>query len=101
MELLEKLDSDHIKLLIDTFHIHLEEDIITIWNILRENTSKIGHIHLADCNRRSPGSGHFNFKKFLEILKNANYKGFYSLETLMKPSFEDVAEQSAKYLLNL
>ncbi len=99
--LIEKLDSDNIKLLVDTFHIHLEEDPNSIWDDLRKNVSEICHIHLADCNRRSPGSGHFDFKTFINIFKNADYKGFYSLETIMKPSFEDVAEESAKYLRNI
>jgi sugar phosphate isomerase/epimerase len=101
LELIEKLDSDHIKLLADTFHIHLEENPDTIWDYLRENASKICHVHLADCNRRIPGSGHFDFKTFINILRNAGYNGFYSLETIMKPSFEDVAEESAKYLRNV
>jgi len=101
LELIENLDSDNIKLLADTFHIHLEENPNTIWDTLRQNVSEIGHIHLADCNRRIPGSGHFDFKTFVNIFRNSGYKGFYSLETIMKPSFEDVAEESAKYLRNI
>ncbi|TXT61971.1 MAG: putative 5-keto-L-gluconate epimerase [Promethearchaeota archaeon] len=101
LDLLEELHSNHLKILIDTFHIHLEENLDTVFTLLENNISKICHIHLADCNRRSPGSGHFPFRKLFEIFENDKYNGFYSLETIMYPSFEDVAEQSANYLFNL
>ena len=58
----------------------------------------VGHIHLADTTRRAPGTGFFDFKTFLEIFKNGGYNGFVSLETIMKPSFEEVAESSSEYL---
>ncbi|MFX1555114.1 MAG: sugar phosphate isomerase/epimerase family protein, partial [Promethearchaeota archaeon] len=56
------------------------------------------HIHLADCTRRAPGTGHFDFRTFLNIFKNAGYNGFASIETIMKPSFEEVARESSEYL---
>lgn len=96
--LLEKLDSDHIELLIDSFHTHLEEDPGYIWDQLKDISTHVGHIHLADSNRRAPGTDHFDFRTFINIFKQNNYSGFYSLETIMEPSFEDVAKMGAEYL---
>ena len=96
--LLEKLNSDHIDLLIDSFHTHLEEDPGFIWDQLRDIATHVGHIHLADSNRRSPGTDHFDFRAFINIFKQSNYNGFYSLETIMEPSFEEVAKVGAEYL---
>lgn len=101
LDLIEQLNSDTIKLLIDSFHIHLEENPNSIWDTLSQNASQITHVHLADCNRKAPGSGHFDFKKLFYTLNKAGYDRFYSLETIMKPSFEDIAEESAEYLSKL
>jgi sugar phosphate isomerase/epimerase len=92
------LQSNRIQLLIDTFHLHLEEKLENAFKLLKKNISRVAHIHLADCNRRSPGSGHFDFKTFLGIFKNIGYDGFASIETIMKPSFEDVAKEASEYL---
>ena len=98
VKLLEEIDSECLKLLVDSFHTNLEEDPAYIWDDLKEIAPLVGHIHIADTTRRAPGSGHFDFKTFLNIFKNAGYDGFVSLETIMKPSFEEVAKNSAQYL---
>ncbi|GAI91839.1 unnamed protein product, partial [marine sediment metagenome] len=61
----------------------------------------VGHVHIADTTRRAPGSGHFDFKTFLNIFKNAGYSEFVSIETIMKPSFEEVAKSSSEYLRSI
>lgn len=98
LELIQKLDSPNINLLIDSFHTHLEEDPGFIWDYLKEISSNVGHIHLADSNRRAPGTDHFDFRTFINIFKQIYYDGFYSLETINEPSFEEVAKQGAEFL---
>ena len=97
-ELIDEIGSDHLKLLIDSFHTNLEEDPIYLWDKLKSISHDIGHVHLSDTTRRDPGSGHFDFKKFLSVLKQTGYDQYVSLETIMKPSFEEVAKNSAQYL---
>ncbi len=98
VNLIEEIGSKNLKLLIDSFHTYLEEDPGYIWDYLEEITQNVAHIHLADCTRRAPGTGHFDFRTFLNIFKKAGYDGFASIETIMKPSFEDVAKESSEYL---
>jgi sugar phosphate isomerase/epimerase len=98
IELISKIKSKKLKLLIDTFHIYLEEDPGIIWDYLGRISHLVGHIHLADTTRRAPGSGHFDFKSFLNIFKKNGYKDYISIETIMKPSFEEVARNSAEFL---
>jgi len=98
LELIEEVNSDSLKLLVDSYHIYLEEDPGFIWEYLEEIAHNVSHIHLADCTRRAPGSGHFDFRSFLNIFRNAGYIGFVSIETIMKPSFEEVAKESSEYL---
>ncbi len=97
-ELIEEIGSDHLKLLIDSFHTNLEEDPVYVWDELKSISHQIGHVHLSDTTRRDPGSGHFDFKTFLTVLKQVGYDQYVSLETIMKPSFEVVAKNSAQYL---
>ncbi len=96
--LLEEIGSDHLKLLVDSFHTYLEEDPLYIWEYMRDNINYVAHLHLADDNRRAPGTGHFDFRSFLNIFKESGYTGFASIETIMKPSFEDVAKEASEYL---
>jgi len=98
IELIDELNSDNLKLLVDSYHIYLEEDPGFIWEYLEEIAHYVSHIHLADCTRRAPGSGHFDFRTFLNIFRNAGYNGFASIETIMKPSFKEVAKESSEYL---
>ncbi|MFX0142332.1 MAG: sugar phosphate isomerase/epimerase family protein [Candidatus Hodarchaeota archaeon] len=98
IELLEEIGSYSLKLLVDSYHIYLEEDPGFIWDYLKEITDFVYHIHLADSTRRAPGTGYFDFRTFLNIFRNADYNGFASIETIMKPSFEEVARESSEYL---
>jgi sugar phosphate isomerase/epimerase len=96
--LLEEIDSEHLKLLVDSFHTYLEEDPLYIWEYMKDNIHHVAHLHLADDNRRAPGTGHFDFRSFLNIFKESGYNGFASIETIMRPSFEDVAKEASEYL---
>ena len=98
IELLEEIGSENLKLLIDSFHTYLEEDPIYIWKNMKGITQYVSHLHLADDNRRAPGTGHFDFRTFLNFFKESGFNGFASIETIMKPSFEDVAKTSSEYL---
>lgn len=98
IKLIEDLGSSNLKLLIDSFHVYLEEDPDYIWEYLKKCIRYVGHVHLADTTRRAPGSGHFDFKTFLKIFKALEYADFFSIETIMKPSFEVVARNSSEFL---
>ena len=98
VNLVNEIGSENLKLLLDTYHINLEEEPGFIWDYLKEITDYVGHIHLADCTRRAPGTGHFDFKTFLTIFKTGGYEDYASIETIMKPSFEEVARKSSEYL---
>lgn len=98
VSLLEEIGSDHLKLLINSYHTYLEEDPLYIWEYMKDNIHYVAHLHLADDNRRAPGTGHFDFRTFLNIFKDSGYHDFISIETIMKPSFEDVAKEASDFL---
>lgn len=98
VNLTERIGSENLKILVDSFHTYLEEDPGFIWNYLEEIAPLVSHIHLADSTRRAPGSGHFDFKAFLKIFQDIGYRNYASIETIMKPSFEEVAQSGIEYL---
>jgi sugar phosphate isomerase/epimerase len=101
LEMIEEIGSEKLKLMVDSFHTHLEEDPTTIWDYLDSIAKKVSHLHLADDTRRAPGTGHFDFKRFLNIFEKKSFMGFASVETIMKPSFEDVANQTMNYMKSI
>ena len=98
VNLLEEIGSKYLNLLVDSFHTYLEEDPLYIWEYMKDIIHYVAHVHLADDNRRAPGSGHFDFRTFLNIFKESGYNDFFSVETIMKPSFEDVAKEASEFL---
>jgi sugar phosphate isomerase/epimerase len=84
----------HVKILADLFHMSIEE--ANIADAIRAAGSHIGHVHLADSNRRPAGLGHTNFKPVFAALKQIGYNGYVSAEAFPYPNPEAAAEQTIR-----
>jgi len=96
MELIERVGADNFGLLLDTFHMNIEEPNIEA--SIRACGARTFHFHVADSNRWYPGAGHLDFKSILLTLKAAGYPGWVSGEFLPKPDAETAAQKSIRYL---
>jgi 5-keto-L-gluconate epimerase len=67
-------------LLVDVFHMNIEEQNINA--SLRIAGSRIGHVHIADSNRKVPGMGHIDWKSIFQTLQEIGYKGPCSIEAI-------------------
>lgn len=83
-------------LLLDTFHMNIEERSIEA--TIKEHVSKIAHFHMADSNRWPPGYGHLNIESTLKQLENLGYDGWVSAETLPRPTSKENVKATADYL---
>jgi len=83
-------------LLLDTFHMNIEERSIA--DAIRNHASRIAHFHIADSNRWPPGYGHLQIEIFLQLLRESGYKGWVSAELLPKPSNTRAVSDTAKFL---
>ncbi len=99
LELLERVRSDHLGMLLDTFHMNIEE--IGIEDSIRSCGKRIFHFHVADSNRRHPGGGHLNFKSILKALRGIDYQGWISGEFLPYPDADTAAKNSISYLRSI
>ncbi|MBN1317916.1 MAG: sugar phosphate isomerase/epimerase [Anaerolineales bacterium] len=92
MNLLERIGHDNMGLLLDTFHMNIED--ASIENSIRTCGDRIFHFHVADSNRWYPGAGHLDFESILGTLLNTGYQGYVSGEFLPKPDAETSARMS-------
>lgn len=92
LELLEKVDADNFGLLLDTFHMNIEEP--SIEDSIQCTGDKIFHFHVADSNRWYPGAGHIDFGQVVETLREVGYAGFISAEILPLPDSDTCAERT-------
>ena len=74
------IDSPNVQLMADVFHMNIEEDSIAA--SLRAHAAHIAHVHLADNQRREPGSGHLDFASVFQALADNAYTGALAMEFL-------------------
>lgn len=87
------------KLLMDIFHMDKTEK--SIEDSLRTYREYIGMIHMADSNRKVPGSGRIDIPEILQVLHEIGYKGFLSMEIKQEPDTKSVAAMSARALKDM
>lgn len=75
---LEEVDSDSVKLHLDTFHMNLEEADPAA--AIRRAGARLVNMHVSDSNRQAPGRGHTNFRRILSALREIAYPGVLALE---------------------
>ena len=96
LELIEAVGADNFGLLLDTFHMNIEEP--TIEASLRAAGSHLFHFHVADSNRWYPGAGHMNFAHLLTVLHDIGYDGWVSGEFMPQPDGDAAAREAIAYL---
>lgn len=96
---IEKTGSRNMKLLLDTYHMNIEEtDIDEAFIKAKEHLS---YVHLADNNRMFPGQGHIDFPSVIKTLKKIGYSGYLSMEITPGADFERSARQGINYIRSL
>ncbi len=84
---------DGVKTLADLFHMNIEE--VCLGDAIAEHASQIGHVHLADSNRRPAGDGHSDLESAGAALKAAGYDGWVSAEAFPWPDSQAAARTTA------
>jgi sugar phosphate isomerase/epimerase len=92
--LLADLKTKNVKLLADLFHLNIEE--VNIADSIRHAAGDIGHVHLADSNRRPATLGHIDFGPIAQALAEISYGGYISAECLPYSDSDSAAETTIK-----
>ena len=96
MPILNRINLENVGLLLDTFHMNIEEPIIE--ESIKQAGDYILHFHIADSNRWPPGYGHLNFESIFAALFSTGYDGYISGEMLPKPSSLESMKKTIEYL---
>jgi D-psicose/D-tagatose/L-ribulose 3-epimerase len=76
--LIEKIDSNNVFLLLDTFHMNIEEKNPP--EAIVEAGKLVKHFHTCENDRGIPGTGHVPWKDIIRSLNEINYDGFLVFE---------------------
>lgn len=78
--------SERVQLLIDTYHMNIEEHSICDAIRVCADSGYLGHFHVGEANRCVPGTvpTHMDWKAIFGTLKEVRYEGAYILEPVIK-----------------
>ncbi len=96
LDLIEDIGHPAMKMLLDTFHMNIEE--VDLGATIRKVGGRLGYMHFADNNRLAPGQGHIDFPVLLRVLAEIGYSGFISAEILPSPDDATALTQTGQYL---
>jgi D-psicose/D-tagatose/L-ribulose 3-epimerase len=82
----ERVGSPNCKILLDTFHMNIEED--SLRGSIVESGNWLGHFHLGETNRRPPGRGRIPWPEIFGALREINYQGAVVMEPFLLPGGE-------------
>ncbi len=99
LRFIEKIGGNNLGMLLDTFHMNIEEP--SIEKSIKVAGDRIFHFHYADSNRWYPGAGHLNFESIVEALYSTGYSRFLSGEHRPDPEPRFAAEAGLKYMRKL
>ncbi len=95
LEFLRQVDHPAVGLLLDTYHVNIEESSWTEPFRIVMEAGKLFYVHIGDNNRLPPGQGLIDFPAILNALQQSGYDGWLSAELLGIPDPDTAAEQAA------
>lgn len=78
----EAVGKKSVKLLLDTFHMNIEE-VEDIPTVLRRGGDWVAHVHVGEANRMLPGTGHLPWDEIGQALRDINYDGKVVMEPFL------------------
>jgi D-psicose/D-tagatose/L-ribulose 3-epimerase len=73
LEYVKEINSPSCKILLDTFHMNIEEDSIP--GAIKKAGKYLGGLHLGENNRRPAGLGNMPWKEIKDALDEIDYQG--------------------------
>jgi len=89
----------NVGILADTFHMNIEEADLAC--SLRMTGKRLRHTQFTDSNRLAAGQGHIDFGELGQVLREIDYEGYLSTETLPLPDSKTSAQQAIEHFASL
>ena len=82
LKMIREVKSPALKLLLDTFHMNIEEKHPAA--AIRRAGQYVGHIHASASDRGTPGNDHVDWRGVAKALKDINYQGAVVIESFTR-----------------
>jgi 5-keto-L-gluconate epimerase len=99
LEFLEDLRLPNVGLLLDSFHMNIEERSIP--DAIDSAAGRLLNFHFADSNRLAPGCGHSDMASIVAALSSIDYDRYLSMEIMRTPTPEESASQALSHTKEL
>lgn len=76
--LVEKTGHPNVKAMFDTHHANIEEK--SLGKAIKQIAPVLGHFHISENDRGTPGSGHVPWDETFSTLKEIDYRGWLTIE---------------------
>lgn len=77
-EFVKDIGKPNVKVMLDAFHMNIEED--DFGAAIRNTGNYLGHFHIGECNRKVPGKGRMPWKEIGQALNDIHYSGCVVME---------------------
>lgn len=81
--LAEKINRTNVGVMLDTFHMNIEED--SLIDAITASGSRLGHFHVGEANRKPPRPGRMPWSEIGKALKEIGYDGCVVMEPFVVP----------------
>jgi D-psicose/D-tagatose/L-ribulose 3-epimerase len=106
----ERVGNPAVKMMLDTFHMNIEEK--KIGDAIRSSAKHLVHMHTCANDRGAPGSAHIPWDEVVGALRDIDYQGYGVIESFdegevgaqtmiwrpLAPSLDSIAEDGLKFL---
>lgn len=112
LKLIKEVDHDALMLMLDTFHMNIEEKDPA--KSIRKAGNKLRHVHACGCDRGTPGGDQIKWKNIATALRKINFSGDVVIESFtqdvkaiakaasiwrkIEPSNDEIAVKGLKFL---
>jgi len=88
LDFASRTGSPRAKLLLDVYHMNIDEDNLYDAIRLAAAQGRLGHMHVGEHNRRVPGtiSTHIDWAQICRVLQQVRYEGVMTIESFVLPS---------------
>ncbi|MHB1293600.1 MAG: sugar phosphate isomerase/epimerase family protein [Anaerolineae bacterium] len=98
VQLAKDVDRSQVRVLADLYHMMMDSEPLD--DISRE-PDWLTHVHVADSNRRYPGSGSYPLARLVAILKDVGYEGGVSIECAWGDALSEESGHALRFLRGL
>ena len=82
VQLVRDIDRPNVNVMLDCFHMNIEEDFLG--DAIRTAGKYLGHFHIGECNRKVPGKGHMPWDEMGKAFKDIGYDGAVVMEPFVR-----------------